>query len=683
MARRIPIRGLRNLLLLVMVLLVAGLSGLFLFGRAGREGLRRPAEEGEATQAGQGTALIGEDFDYTFTERERPIFRIRGDSIRADQGGTIFLDGVGLTLYDEEGRAYHVESRQASFNRESNEGRLLGNVILKGPAGLMLRTAQLNINEKGRVLVSPKPVALRYADMYTANAQRMRVNLDDEMFVLAGQTRVQSLPGAEIPMALTAERTVYDRKQKLLRAEGNATLRRGSEQVRSQRLSAHLTPDESGLQFVRAQFNVSGRLTGDSPTASVVRFTGRDLAVQMQPDAENQPRKVVLEGGEKNRAMIETTGAGPGGGMIRTLTALQIEGMLALGALTEAEAFGGVDLRETTRGGGQKEVRRATGMRAKAGFRGGELATVELINKVVFRDPQTRATGNRASLDLDSGRGEFFGEPVEAVSERGRMTAPRILYNVENQVLNAVGGVRAVMEQESDSELAGTPLGEGEGPVHVESREAFWRKEPQSFLFRGDVRAWRGENLMLTTELQGNQVEDTLTATGGVKTLWIPADRAVARAQGKPQPASSGASRAPVEVVAQEMVYREGGGMLTYTGSVRVVQEGKTLTCDRLDVDLAEDNKAEKMTCTGDTKLNDPKEGRQIAGQKAVYDLAAKRMEITGDKVTMRDREGNQVQGKRVIYFVDDGKVEVKGKDDTPATPAASAPSAAGTGSGE
>jgi LPS export ABC transporter protein LptC/lipopolysaccharide transport protein LptA len=695
MARRPNIFRLRALLLVAMVLVLGGLAGLFMFGKAGQQAIRKPLEEDDPTQAREGTALLGEDFDYTFTERERPIFRIRGDSIRADQGGTIFLDGVGMTLYDEQGRDYHVESKEASFNRESNEGKLQGNVILKGPSGLMLRTAQLHISEKGRVLISPKAVALRYADQYLARAERMRVNLNEEMFVLAGNTRVQSLPEAEIPLALTADRTVYDRKKKLLRVEGNAVLKRGQEMVRAQRLSAFLTEDEHSLSFINAHWNVSGRLAGSggvggNPEMSVVRFAGRDLAVQMQPDAENQPRKVVLEGGEKNRATIETVGAG----VTRILTGLQIEGLLAQGVLTEAEAFGGVEIRETTRASGGKETRRANGMRAQAAFRpDGQLASVNLINKVVFRDPQTRATGNRASLDLDSGRGEFFGEPVEAVSDRGRMTAPRILYNVENQILNAVGGVRAVMEKTSDSDLAGTPLGQGEGPVFVESREAFWRQSPSSFLFRGDVRAWRGDNLMLTTELRGEQEADRLVATGGVKTLWIPTDKAVASKE-KTQKAVSGAGgasgasgkRAPVEVVAQEMTYRKGAGILNYTGAVRVVQEGKTLTCERLEVEIGEDNKAEVMTCTGDARMNDPKMGRLITGDKAVYDLDARRMEVIGEKVTMKDREGNQVQGKRVIYLVDDGKVEVKGKDEkaapagTPAPVPSTAPTPPGGG---
>ncbi len=677
---RSNVTRLRTLLLIAMILVVGGLAGLFLFGKAGQQAIRKPLDENDPTQAKEGTALLGEDFDYTFTERERPVFRIRGDSIRADQGGTIFLDGVGMTLYDEEGRDYHVESKEASFNREANEGKLQGDVVLKGPSGLMLRTNQLHISEKGRVLIAPKDVTLRYADQYVARAEKMRVNLNDEMFVLAGNTRVESLPEAEVPLALTAERTVYERKKKLLRVEGNATLRRGQEQVRAQRLSAFLTEDEKSLNFVNAHWNVSGRLagSGDNPQMAVVRFTGRDLAVQMQPDVENQPRKVMLEGGEKNHAMIETTGAG----VTRTLTGLQIEGMLAQGVLTQAEAFGGVEIRETSRAAGGKEVRRANGMRAQASFRpDGQLAAVNLINKVVFHDQKTRATGNRASLDMDTGRGEFFGEPVEAVSERGRMTAPRVLYNVENQILNAVGGVRAVMEKTSDSDLAGSPLGQGEGPVFVESREALWRQNPSSFLFRGDVRAWRGENLMLTTELRGEQETDRLTATGGVKTIWIPTDKQTSAAQGKKASGTAKPGKqSPVEVVSQEMTYQKGAGHLNYTGAVRVVQEGKTLTCDRLDVEMGEDNKAEVMTCTGDAKMNDPKMGRLITGDKAVYDLDTRRMEVTGEKVTMKDREGNQVQGKRVIYLVDEGKVEVKGKDTATGTaPPAPTPAATPT----
>lgn len=660
MARRSStIARLRTLLLLGLVLAVAAVAGLFLFGRAGQRSDSRPEET--ATRAGQGTTLIGEDFDYTFTEGKRPIFRIRGDSIRADQAGTVFLDGVGVTLYDERGQAYHVESKQASFNRAANEGRLQGDVFLKGPGGLELHTAQLQIRDKGQLLFCPRQVEIRYAEQYVAHGQRLRVDLPTEVFVLQGRARVNSLPGAENPVAAVAQRAVYERQKRLLRIEGGAQLRRGRQRLQAQRITAFLSQDESSLVFVRALWNVKGQSARtqvqEGEPAAMVRFSGRDLAVILQPQG-NEVRKVDLEGSGRERVSLETAG----GGVTRTLTAVRVEGVLAEGVLSEAEAFGGVELRENVRprpaqgiAGG---VRQARGKRGLANFNpDGQLVKASLFNEVVFQDPQVRAEGNRATLDLETDRAEFFGDPVDVKSEKGELHAPRIVYDTENQVVNAQGGVRAVLEQDDDASMASTPLAEGEGPVRVESREAFWRQNPSSFVFRGDVRSWRGENLMLSQELRGDQAQDRLTASGGVKTLWIPEQGAGATA-GETQ-----ASRAPIEVVASELIYEQGSRVLNYTGGVRIEQEGKTLQCQKVEVQLDEKRKPQLMTCSGQARLNDPKAGRNIEGETAVYRIAQRQVEFTGAKVIMRDREGNQVQGRRVLYWIDDGKVEVKGKE--------------------
>jgi lipopolysaccharide transport protein LptA len=231
----------------------------------------------------------------------------------------------------------------------------------------------------------------------------------------------------------------------------------------------------------------------------------------------------------------------------------------------------------------------------------------------------------------------------------------------------------------SDAALAGSALAEGEGPVQVESREAFWSQEPSSFVFRGDVRAWRGESLMLSEEMRGEKVADRLTATGGVKTLWKPTEQAAGNpkaggaggATGEPKKAQ--VPRSPIEVVASEMVYQQGARLLTYTGAVQVEQESKTLSCQKLDVLMNEQKKPQKMTCAGQAKLVDPKAGRTIEGGTAVYLLDQRQVEFTGDKVTMKDRDGNQVQGRRVLYSIDDGKVQVLGKEPAPPTPAVGA----------
>jgi lipopolysaccharide transport protein LptA/LPS export ABC transporter protein LptC len=666
-SRATHIARLRSLLLAVLVLAVAAVVGLYLFGKAGRQrGKRGPEEE---TKAAKGVTLVGEDFDYTFSEKERPIFRIKGDSIRADREGTLFLDGVGVTFYDPQGNEYHVESQQASFNRSSNEGLLRGDVVLKGPSQLELRTPQLQIRDNGHILLCPRQVEIRYVGQYVANGDRLRVELPGEVFILQGNARVASLPGAPTPVAASAQRAIYERQRKLLRIEGDAHLRRGAQKIQAQRISAYLSDDESSLVFVRGLWDVAGESAGQGGTngGTTVRFAGKDLAVMLQPQG-NEVRQVDLEGGAQDRAMIETVG----GGIQRTMNAFRFEGVLNQGVLSKALGFQGVDIKETVKGGA---VRTAHGKHAEASFTpDGHLAAVQLEKEVSFQDPQVNATGDRAAVDFAANRGELFGSPVMAKSDRGTLNAPRLVYDTDRKILHAQGGVRAVLEKVSDSALAGSPLAEGEGPVQVESKEAFWRQDPSSFLFRGDVRSWRGENLMLSQELTGDKAQDRLTATGGVKTLWIPTDQPGAGKTGGGK--TTGATemrRAPITVVASDMAYQQGSRLLTYTGAVHVEQEGKTLDCQKLDVQMNEQKKPQKMTCTGQAKLNDPKAGRTIEGGTAVYLLDRRQVEFTGDKVTMKDKDGNQVQGRRVLYSIDDGKVQVQGKDQGKDQPAAGA----------
>jgi lipopolysaccharide transport protein LptA/LPS export ABC transporter protein LptC len=679
MARRSrsPVTGIRKLLLAALVLIVLAVAGLFLFGKAGLH--RQKPQEDRTARGGKGMTLVGEDFDYTFTEGERAIFHIKGDSIKADREGTLYLEGVAVTLYDRDGHVFHLESRRAAFNRQSNEGQLQGDVLLKGPEELELRTARLDLRQKGNQVVSEGAAEIRFGGKYVAHAGRLQFDIPEEVYVLQQGTRVESLPGAEKPVSLVSQRLVYERRKRWLRVEGGANLRRGEDWLAARRIFGNLTDDESGLKFVHAFWDIQGETraatqpgaqSGGRPGAPTrIHFGGQDLAVVLQPEA-NQVRHVELEGPPEGEGRASLEAVSPT--VTRLLTARRIEGELAEGVLSGAQAFGGVEIHDNVHLPGSPPVsRQANGQRASAGFRpDGQLTSVELNNNVVFRDAQVTATGDRATLNLEQGQGQFTGKPVTVESDRGRMEAPHVVYDTAQQVANARGGVKAVLQKAEETALAGTPLSAGEGPVHVESQEAFWRQRPSSFLFRGDVRAWRGDNLLLAPELRGDKEADQLAATGGVKTLWYPTPEQADKAA-RPKKGAAGspvaAARQPVNVAASDMTYRQKAGVLVYTGNVRVDQEGKTLTCQHLEVDLGEDHQAETMTCSGDARVNDPQAGRQIDGQRAVYHVAQRQVEVFGDPVVMRDRDGNQVRGKRALYFIDDGKVEVKGKDDAAA----------------
>lgn len=696
------VAGLRKLVLVALALIVVAVAALFLFGKAGQRREAPQSLDERDSKGGKGMTLIGEDFDYTFTEGEKPIFRIRGTSIRADREGTLYLQGVAVTLYDKQGRVFHVESKNASFNREANEGKLNGDVFLKGPDELELRTDHLDMQEKGNVVVSRGAVDIRYLGKYIVKAGRMRIDMGEEMYQLQGGADLKSIPGIEPPVQLTAQRFVYERGKRWLRVEGGANLRRGADWMAAQRVYSNVNADESGLAFVHAMWDVHGETRAAlqaaagpaAPERTRVRFSGREMSVVLEPQGK-EPRHVELEAPAEGRATMEALGPG----VVRTLTAKRhIEGTLENGVLNDAQAFGNVEIQESSHLPGKPATQRqANGQTARAGFRAdGQLASVELNNNVVYRDVSggVTATGNRGTLDMDQGRGEFFGTPVVVTSDRGTLESPHMVYNTDTQIVTARDGVKAKLQKVEETALAGTPLSQGQGPVNVVSQEAFWRQQPSSFVFRGDVRAWRGDNLLLAPELKGDKAADQLNATGGVKTIWYPSEEQTAQTAqttGRPAAAPRNPSQPaqPVQVVASEMSFQQKAGVLIYTGNVRVDQEGKTLSCQKLQVDLDDKKQAKSMVCTGDTRLNDPQAGRTITGQRAVYHVADKQVEVFGDPVTMKDKDGNQIRGKRAIYAMDTGKVEVKGKDETaPAvtpgpTPApASTPAPAHPGSG-
>jgi LPS export ABC transporter protein LptC/lipopolysaccharide transport protein LptA len=679
---RSPVAVFRKLLLVALVLLVVGIVGLFMFGKAGQRREKPPRAE-EAGGA-KGMTLIGEDFDYTFTDGARPVFHIKGESIKADREQTIYLDRVAVTLWDRQGRIFHVESRKASFNRESNEGQLQGNVVLRGPNDLELRTARLNLQQKGDVVESETPVEILYGAKYVAHAGKLNVDISGEVYTLQGGARVDSVPGVQPPVQITAQRLIYDRQRHWLRAEGGTRILRGQDRLSAMRIYGNLSDDETGLKFVHAFWDIEGE-THSTSTAfapglssspgkaaaqpTTVHFQGgKDLAVVFQPE-NNEARRVEYTAPPEGRVKMDSTG----GGVTRTLTARRLEGTMENGVLNGADAFGGVEIREVSRVAGKPAMRQATGQRGSATFKAdGQLATLDLDNDVIYHDGQVTATGNRGALDMEQGRGEFVGEPVVVTSDRGRIEAPRMVYNTDQQIVNARGGVRALLQKVEETALSGTPLANGQGPVHVESAEAFWRQQPSSFIFRGDVRAWRGDNLLLAPELRGDKAANQLTATGGVKTLFYPTQEQAAKtAAGKTETGKTAAAQKPkpIQVAASDLQYSEKGdppqktGVLIYTGNVRVDQEGKTLTCQKLEVDLGADRQMKTMVCTGDTKLNDPKVGRKIDGQKAVYEVSRRQVDITGEPVTMTDKDGNQVRGKRVLYYIDDGRAVVQGKE--------------------
>lgn len=685
--RHKPIARLRGFLLLLLVMITGALVALYLFGRAGKPGVAVEEErDGVASPEGEIT-LIGEGFEFTHSEEERPLFRVRGDSIRADRKGTVYLDGVGLTLYDEDGTGYEVAAERASYNRERRQARLAGEVVLSGPDNSQLATRGLRMVEDGNVLLSTGPVRFRWMDL-TGTARRLRIDRSQDVYQLTGDVRVESLPGAEEEVLLTAERLFFERGSHQVQAANDVVLVRGGDRVEAGRVNAFLDDDNSQVIFLRARLDVSGNLalstaqardrgTGDAAAGVQrrLRFTGRSLSLLR--DERGRLRNAEIEGAPRQPVVAETPSPD---GTLQRLVAGYLVGEFGNGILTQVRAFNEPRLEELNRPGGEV-TRNLKGRRLEASFAAdGRMVALAAQEDVTFSDDQIRARGDRATFDTLEETGSFFGAPARLESARGELLAPRVDYERKTSFIHARDGVRAVAREAEDLGLGGTPLGAGgadAGPVRVESTEAFWRDDPRSAMFRGEVRAWRGENLLLADAVRADQGagEQKLTASGSVRTVWLPAAEGaavVAAADGGPASA-----QAPVEVTANTLTYQQPSDILIYEGQVRAEQGRQTLHCQRLEVELNDDGQAETLICVGDARLDDRAGGNSARGQRAVYDLTSRKVTMTGDPVTLKKSDGAQVQGGRVIYDLETGTAEVRGQAAAPSTaaPPSSTPS--------
>lgn len=667
---------LRRLLLVVLLLLLAVL-GLYLFGRPSGPGTPQPeAPDDSRVSPGEGVTIVGEGFDYTHYKEGRASFTIHAEKTLEDREETVFLEGVVLALHQEDGSTYDLKADRAQYHRDREEALLEGDVRFTDQKGFELTTDALELIQEGRLLNSIGPVEILYRSRYRATGERLRVHLPDDFFLLSGDVEVDSLPAAQSPLSLTAERLRLERSRQLLRADGGVVLRHGSDLLEARSINAFLDEDLSRLRFFRARWEVVGRrvLAGSEvavgpPPPTVIEVTGRSLSLLMQTE-DGEPENAQLEGTPAEPAHLRVNRPD---GSSQVLTAGYLTGRFQGGEIEEVEAFGEPEVVELAAGTADAQrpavpVRRLEGGRALLRAKtAGTLSSVRFTDGVEYRDANVEMTAEWATYDLDSGQGQFFGttapapeggvpptatdagrapaKTVRLISPRGELEAPRVDYDHSSEVLHAHGG-RVLTFFGEDGGLWPAPgLAGGEEAVRAEADEAFWRRAPQGVLLRGEVRLWRGENLLLAGWVRGDEEEGKLTAGDGVRTVAVP------------QPKPGEAPLAPLTVAAEEMLYLEAAGEVTYQGSVRAEQEGKKLSCERMEARLGEEDRAERLTCTGAVHFEDPVAGNQVDAERAIYQADIGQAEFFGRPAVVRDAQGRVVEAPHLTYELEAGRV--------------------------
>jgi len=635
------VRVLKMLLLMGITVTLVGVAAVYILNRLANFQPTFTAPVSNAERAG--ATQVGRGVDHTITHGGKPMFRVRGDRDRQDRDGTIHVENVTITVYREDGNQFQVSARQASYHPERQEAILEQDVELSGPRGLTLETQRLELVNQGQVMRSTGEVTFHSEGEvpFDGRAGSFRGLVKRGQFLLENGVEVESRPEAETAFSLAARRAIYSRENRIVRLEQKAVVTWSSSRVVAHRIAVHLDDERDRIRLVQARWQVRLFHQG-SPADSFERFSASTdhLTLEMEADG-SRPRRLQIEGqgGSKPRCRL----------LLRTGETYNLAAKLMNVEFDQGNvrSIAAAGTTEISQGFATTELswRRLCAERATVHFDDqGRMAEFGLAEQVNLHQPGWQLSATEVSGGLD--RLEAYGDPVVLISDQGTMQAPTMTYSQASTVAHFRDGVRTTITAERGGPFGGTPLTEEDEPLRVTSDEGFWTQAPQSFLFKGTVRAWSGESVLRSEQLRGDPDSRTITAADEVETVWFTESR-------------DGQPRRRIEVRADQLVFDDADQALTYEGDVSMVDEGRSLSCDRITVLLDENGQAEHVTGVGAVELISSSDGRTVRADRAEYDLRRDRAVFYGEPVELEDRQGGHVTGRMLTYALESEMVRM------------------------
>ena len=109
----------------------------------------------------------------------------------------------------------------------------------------------------------------------------------------------------------------------------------------------------------------------------------------------------------------------------------------------------------------------------------------------------------------------------------------------------------------------------------------------------------------------------------------------------------------------ESLVYRRDERYASYSGGVRIAQEKRIVTCREAQVNLDESNRAQRVVCDGEVRLDDPPMNRRVDGDRAEYDVAGQQITVFGEPVTLSDLQRGKAQGRQLVYDIEKGTIRL------------------------
>ncbi len=236
-----------------------------------------------------------------------------------------------------------------------------------------------------------------------------------------------------------------------------------------------------------------------------------------------------------------------------------------------------------------------------------------------------------------------------------RARAEQIVILLATDTAEGIGGVHAIHTDPRDPSAP---------PTNVVAHRMVADRRSQVVHYEGQVRAWRGTDVVESPSLDVYRNERRVSANSRVVTSHLQPAPA-----GTDEHKRSPSGPRPLTIRADRLEYLDAGQKARYAGNVELRTEDTRIDADRLDVYFSSGRKqanseVERAVAEGHVKIVQPM--RYAKGENADYDAQTGKIVMTGGPPTVYDTEKGSMTGQRLTFYIHNDRLLVEGKANSP-----------------
>jgi len=283
------------------------------------------------------------------------------------------------------------------------------------------------------------------------------------------------------------------------------------------------------------------------------------------------------------------------------------------------------------------------------------LRTIRQFGDFQFREGDRQATAEQASYQAEGETLTLTGRP-ELWDAEMRTRAQRVVFDLRTDSEEGIGKVQSMHLRGAD----------GSGATSVLADRVVTQRKSQTAHYEGNVRAWRGTDVVESAALDVYRNERRMKSGYKVRTSHQqPASLVADKAPGSAEKREA----RPVTIHADRLEYFDQGRKASYRGNVKLLTEETTLEADHLDAYFSgapggEATELERAIAEGHVRVTQP--ARHAAGSHGEYYAQDGKIILTGGPPTAYDADKGFTTGRRLTFYIRDDRLHVDGGDESP-----------------